>query len=342
MGLGKTVQTLAHLLLEKAAGPPTEPALIVAPDQPDGQLASAERRASRRLKCCRCTARAQGAFGADPRSTWSSPPIRCWRCDQRECCWRSELHVVILDEAQMIKNPQRQGRAGRSRAPARHRLCLTGTPLENHLGELWSLFDFLLPGLLGDRSAAFSAAIARRSRRTAIARARSRSERGASRPFLLRRTKEESQRSCRRRPRSSSRRARARRSATSTRACAWPCTDGCARRSPSKGLARSQIIILDALLKLRQVCCDPRLVEAREPRKSAMPSAKLERLTEMLPELIAEGRRVLVFSQFTSMLRSDRGGCGRSRHRLCAADRRHAATATRWSTEFQAGKVPCS
>jgi SNF2 family DNA or RNA helicase len=68
-----------------------------------------------------------------------------------------------------------------------------------------------------------------------------------------------------------------------------------------RGLARSHIVVLDALLKLRQVCCDPRLVAGPTARK-VKESAKLERLAELLPELVAEGRRVLLFSQFTSML----------------------------------------
>ena len=68
----------------------------------------------------------------------------------------------------------------------------------------------------------------------------------------------------------------------------------------TKGFARSRIIILDALLKLRQVCCDPRLVKLRRLRPFS--SAKLELLMDMLPQMLAEGRRILVFSQFTSML----------------------------------------
>ena len=68
-----------------------------------------------------------------------------------------------------------------------------------------------------------------------------------------------------------------------------------------KGLAKSHIVVLDALLKLRQICCDPRLLKLPQARR-VKDSAKLERLIEMLPELLAEGRRVLLFSQFTSML----------------------------------------
>jgi SNF2 family DNA or RNA helicase len=75
----------------------------------------------------------------------------------------------------------------------------------------------------------------------------------------------------------------------------------------SKGLAKSQITILDALLKLRQVCCDPHLVPLESAAKKVNASAKLDQLMELLPEMLAEGRRVLLFSQFTSMLTLDRG-----------------------------------
>ena len=90
----------------------------------------------------------------------------------------------------------------------------------------------------------------------------------------------------------------------------------------SKGFSRSQIVILDALLKLRQVCCDPRLVKAGSAARKVR-SAKLDLLMAMLPELVDEGRRILVFSQFTSMLALIEHELAASRHRLRAADRRH-------------------
>ncbi|MGA7980939.1 MAG: DEAD/DEAH box helicase, partial [Chromatiaceae bacterium] len=210
-----------------------------------------------------------------------------------------DLHVLILDEAQAVKNPRSKAAEAVRALSARHRLCLTGTPLENHLGELWSLLDFLMPGMLGDERRF------RRLFRTPIERngddARQEQLRRRVAPFLLRRTKEEV-------------------------AAELPPKTEILRQVPlegdqrdlyetlrlalhervraeveSKGLARSGIIILDALLKLRQVCCDPRLVSLESARKVKR-SAKLDLLMTLLPELLEEGRRILLFSQFTSML----------------------------------------
>ena len=97
------------------------------------------------------------------------------------------------------------------------------------------------------------------------------------------------------------------------------------------------IVILDALLKLRQVCCDPRLVKLKAAKRAG--SAKLERLMELLAELVDEGRRVLVFSQFTSMLDLIDAAAGRGRHPVRAADRRDDRPAHA-GARFQAGEVP--
>jgi SNF2 family DNA or RNA helicase len=188
---------------------------------------------------------------------------------------------------------------------ARHRLALTGTPVENNLGELWALYDAVAPGLLGDRKT-FT-----KQWRTPIEKQGDTERQGRLsrrlRPFLLRRTKgdvladlpprtdivehvslEANQRAV----------YEAIRLAMHTKV-----REAIAR----KGLARSRIELLEALLRLQQVCCDPRLVAGarqagRADKVRAAGSAKLDRLMEMLPELVAEGRRVLLFSQFTSML----------------------------------------
>ena len=106
----------------------------------------------------------------------------------------------------------------------------------------------------------------------------------------------------------------------------------------SKGLAKSHIIFLDALLKLRQVCCDPRLLKM-EAAKKVKESAKLERLMEMIPEMVAEGRRILLFSQFTSMLELIESELGKLRIPFVklTGDTADRAAPVR---EFQAGKVP--
>ena len=210
-----------------------------------------------------------------------------------------EFHVAILDEAQAIKNPKATVSGLAHRLKARHRLALTGTPLENNLGEVWSLFEFLCPGLLGDESTF------RRTFRTPIEKHGDKAAQAflsrRLKPFMLRRTKEEV----------------ATELPAKTEIVEHVRLEGAQRdlyetvrvlmhakvrdEIARKGLAKSHIVFLDALLKLRQICCDPRLLKLPQARKVKQ-SAKLERLMEMLPELIAEGRRVLLFSQFTSML----------------------------------------
>jgi superfamily II DNA or RNA helicase len=316
MGLGKTVQTIAHIALEIESARLNKPVLIVAPVSALGNWQHEFARfapglsvytwhgAQRRKSMARLNG-TQVIITAYPLLLIDS-----------EVLLAREFGLVILDEAQMIKNPGAKVSQMARALRAEVRLCLSGTPVENHLGELWSLFDFLQPGLLGDERHF------QRHYRTPIERNgdRGRAEALSARlaPFLLRRTK-----------------------------------DAVAKELPPKveivesitldekqrdfydgvrlamhqriqevirqqGLGRSQITILDALLKLRQVCCDPRLVntddgESRSQRDDAadsggrtrdsVPSAKLEWLATVLPELVAEGRRILLFSQFTSMLR---------------------------------------
>ena len=297
MGLGKTVQTIAHIALEYSSGRLNKPVLVVAPVSALGNWQHEFRRfapalrvhtwhGAQRRKSAALLGEAQVIITAYPLLLIDS-----------EILLPKDFGLVILDEAQMIKNPGAKVSQMARALRADCRLCLSGTPVENHLGELWSLFDFLMPGLLGDERHF------QRHYRSPIEkngdRGRAEALSGRLAPFLLRRTK-----------------------------------DAVAKELPAKveivesitldekqrdfydgvrlamhqriqevvrqqGLARSQITILDALLKLRQVCCDPRLVDGG----AAVPSAKLEWLTTVLPELVAEGRRILLFSQFTSMLR---------------------------------------
>jgi SNF2 family DNA or RNA helicase len=171
--------------------------------------------------------------------------------------------------------------------------------MENHLGELWAQFDFLLPGFLGD-SKDFT-----RRWRTPIEKGGDilRRELLAKRikPFILRRRKDEVAKELP--PKSIVLRTveleGGQRDLYETVRAAMD--EKVRQEVASKGFKRSQIVILDALLKLRQVCCDPRLLSLPSAQK-VKESAKLDLLMGMLPELIEEGRRVLLFSQFTSML----------------------------------------
>jgi SNF2 family DNA or RNA helicase len=209
------------------------------------------------------------------------------------------FHLLILDEAQAVKNAAARSAAAIRRLHARHRLCMTGTPLENHLGELWTQFDFLMPGFLGD-----ARSFTRLWRKPIeingeTARAQLLAQR--VRPFILRRRKDEVADELP--PRTEIiKRVRLQGKQRDLYESVRVAADEQVRRIlQRKGFSGAQISILDALLKLRQVCCDPYLVKGNAPAKK-MERAKLELLCEMLPALVAEGRRILVFSQFTEML----------------------------------------
>ena len=219
MGLGKTVQALAFLAREKAEGRLDKPALIVAPTSvlPNWQ-AEAERFAPD-LKVLALRGLDRKALFADiPKHDLVLTTYPLLARDY-EVLLAEEFHVAILDEAQAIKNPKATVTGLAHRINARHRLALTGTPLENNLGEVWSLFEFLSPGLLGDESTF------RRTFRTPIEKHGDQAAQAflsrRLKPFLLRRTKAEvANRTAARRPRSSSAFGWRGRSAISTRPCA--------------------------------------------------------------------------------------------------------------------------
>lgn len=299
MGLGKTIQALAHLLLEHESGRADRPSLVVAPTS---LLFNWRREAARfapglRVLSLHGTTRHE-RFDQIPSHDLVLTTYPLLPRDL-EALAAHDYHLLILDEAQSVKNPQSKAGQAARLLQARHRLCLTGTPMENHLGELWSLMDFLMPDLLGDDRRF------RRLFRTPIERhgdeLRQEELRRRVAPFLLRRTKEAV--AAELPPKTEIVReiqlAEDQRDLYETVRLALH--EKVKAEVARKGLARSGIIILDALLKLRQVCCDPRLV-ALESARGVKGSAKLELLMDLLSELLAEGRRVLLFSQFTSML----------------------------------------
>jgi len=300
MGLGKTIQTLAHLAVEKRAGRISEPCLIVAPTSLMGNWRREAERFTPRL-------RVLVLHGPD-RAEWFD-----WMAEydlvlttypllprDRAVLLQQRWHYLILDEAQQIKNPKSQAAQVVRRLDCNHRLCLTGTPMENHLGELWAQFDFLMPGFLGD-SEHFT-----RTFRTPIEKhndgERLESLNRRTAPFLLRRTKDLVAAELPPKTellRTASFDARQARLYESVRLTMEKKVQ---QAIAVKGLARSHIIVLEALLKLRQVCCDPRLLPKGTRGTKGVSSAKFDLLFEILPEMLEEGRRVLLFSQFTTML----------------------------------------
>ncbi len=300
MGLGKTVQTLAHLAIEKRAGRMRRPSLIVAPTSLMGNWRREAAQFTPGLRVLVLHGPTRFAHFDNLHEydlVLTTYPLLPRDADVLlEQTW----HYLILDEAQQIKNPKSQAAQLVRELKAGHRLCLTGTPMENHLGELWAQFDFLLPGFLGAQeqfSRAYRTPIEKGGDRDRLQQLTRRTA-----PFMLRRTKE-------------------------LVASELPAKTELLRTTPidgkqatlyesirltmerkvreaiaKQGLARSHITILDALLKLRQVCCDPRLLPSGTRGVAGAASAKLTMLMELLPEMLDEGRRILLFSQFTTML----------------------------------------
>ena len=299
MGLGKTVQTLAHLTIEKMSGRLDQPALVVAPTSMMATWQSEAARFSPGLKVMvshGLDRHDRGEVFADFDLVLTTYALLN---RDEEKLLAQPWHIAILDEAQNIKNPKTKAATIACRLQARHRLCLTGTPMENHLGELWSLFRFLMPGLLGDEKSF------KRDYRVPIEKegdlARQKFLARRVRPFMLRRTKD-----------LVAHELPAKTLITqmvefdSAQADLYETVRAAMDKRvreeiAAKGIAKSHIVVLDALLKLRQICCDPRLLKTE--RKGKPPaSAKLIALMEMMEELLAEGRSILLFSQFTSML----------------------------------------
>jgi len=338
MGLGKTLQSLAHLLLEKQSGRLDRPALVVMPTSliPNWQDEAARFTPDLRVLALQGPSRRQlfsrlGDYDL-LLTTYALLPRDI------EALRHQPFHVLILDEAQNIKNPSSKAGHAIRELNARQRLCLTGTPLENHLGELWSLFDFLMPGWLGDAKSfarSYRAPIEKHGDVNRLAHLKARIK-----PFLLRRHKEEVAKEL---PAKNEiihwvELSDAQRDLYETVRLAM---DSKVRDEIGrKGLAGSQIVILEALLKLRQVCCDLRLVKnepTNHPRSSS--SGKLDSLLEILTGMLSEGRRVLLFSQFTSMLALieqalDKRGIAYVKLTGATRDRREPVN------RFQTGEVP--
>ena len=299
MGLGKTVQTLAYLLLEKEQGHMRQASLIVAPTSLVGNWLGEVKRFTPQLKVLVFHGLDRYSEKFDDYDLVISTYGTVAR--DKALFLEYSFFYLILDEAQSIKNSRTKTTQIMQQLRASHRLCLTGTPLENHLGELWSLFHFLMPGLLGDAKQFrqfFRVPIEREGdleRRAILT--------GRVQPFMLRRTKNQVIRELP--PKTDMTRMIELSGAQRDLYEAIRMTMEKKVRDAIavQGLGKSQIVLLDALLKLRQVCCDPRLLSLPEASIAHGHSAKLDTLMELLDSLMEEGRRVLVFSQFTSMLK---------------------------------------
>ncbi|WP_217490999.1 DEAD/DEAH box helicase [Candidatus Odyssella thessalonicensis] len=299
MGLGKTVQALSHILKEKESGRMDKPILVVAPTSLMVNWRHEAAKYAPELKVLTLHGQERKDLFDQIHSHDLILTTYPLLSRDKEFLIKHEFHMLILDEAQVIKNPNTMAHRTVQQINARHRLCLTGTPMENHLGELWALFYFLMPGFLGDQkkfNQIFRVPIEKQNddvRRENLAR--------RIKPFMLRRTK--SQVVSELPPKTEiiqniELQPEQRALYESIRLTMH---ERVRQEIQEKGLNKSHIVILDALLKLRQVCCDPRLLKL-EAARGVLESAKVQFLRDTLPGMIAEGRQILLFSQFTSML----------------------------------------
>jgi superfamily II DNA or RNA helicase len=294
MGVGKTPQMLALLETRRLLRPDVPPSLVVVPRSLVYNWMQEAARFTPQLKILDHT-------GADRETQWDRMQeydlvISTYGTLRRDAVEfrHFDFDYIILDEAQAIKNPQSESAKAARLLRGQHRMVLSGTPIENHLGELWSLVEFLNPGMLGASVFQTSGASLRNpdedTRRT-LAR--------AIRPFVLRRTKEQV----------------AKELPPKVENTVYCELEGDQKKLynelrdhyrqtllgkiEKQGIGRVKLQILEALLRLRQAACHPGLIDKT---RVGEPSAKLETLLDHIQSVAEEGHKALIFSQFTSLL----------------------------------------
>jgi superfamily II DNA or RNA helicase len=333
MGLGKTIQALAWIEWLRERDPEGGPTLVVCPASVVHNWQREAERFTPRLRVLALTS------GAERHALRREVPhhdvvITTYALLRRDRDrWRTlPLRAAILDEAQNIKNPGAAVSRAAFELDARHRLALTGTPIENRALDLWSIMQFVHPGYLGRRTA-FAARYDRpdappHSRRLLAARLR---------PVMVRRLKEqvapelpdriEERRECELTP--------GQRKFYLAELMRGRATVERLKASP-QGVMGHKFEVLAALTRLRQVCCHPSLAGGRE----GLGSGKFDALFEILETLLAEGRKVLVFSQFVECLKllaTEMKTRGIAYHMLTGATTRREAVVDAFETDSR----PC-
>jgi len=296
MGLGKTVQVLAMLLARKEEiKKDRKPSLVVVPRSLVFNWMEEAKRFAKGLKVLDHS-HAQRTKGGEHLSDYDVV-LTTYGTLRNDAVYLKDIEFdyLILDESQAIKNASSESAKAARLLQGRHRLALSGTPVQNHLGDLWSLFDFLNPGMLGTSSVLSGATALTKSldQDTKMVLAR------ALRPFILRRTKEQVAKDL----------------PAKLEQTIYCELDNVQRKNydelkeyyrknlldlvAREGINKAKIQILDALLRLRQAACHPGLIDKKRVTDS---SAKLETLIPRLVEIAEEGHKALVFSQFTSFL----------------------------------------
>lgn len=295
MGLGKTVQVLAFLsTMPKDAGPH---GIIV----PASLVFNWRREIERFLPAARLIEHRGTHRSNDLQQLAQADILLTSYATLRQdlpLLNQIDYHTVILDEAQIIKNADTQVFQAVCQLSARFRLTMTGTPVENHLQELWSQFSFLIPGLLDGREDFILQLSSSESDKRYLQRIKSKIQ-----PFILRRTKKEV----------------APELPEKIEQTVWVefeeqqrqiyedflagIRGNLLKKVELEGAAQHRMEILEAILRLRQICCHPALVSSLlTEEEAAIPSSKMETFLNEVKLLVEEGAKVLIYSQFTSML----------------------------------------
>ncbi|MCF6300489.1 MAG: DEAD/DEAH box helicase [Proteobacteria bacterium] len=299
MGLGKTAQTLAHLSRLKQLGKLKKPAIIVVPTSLIANWKNEVKKFTPNLNIV--TLYGNDRFKHFNKADNYDLILTTYTLvgnDIQEHGKRKHSYI-ILDEAQKIKNPRTKMAKTICTLKGEHRLALTGTPIENHLGELWSIFNFLMPGFLHNQKL-FNEYYRHPIEKAGDTQMQAQLNKRIK-PFILRRTKSDvltelpAKTEIIKLTQFDNKQSKL--YETIRISMQKKVRDAVAE----KGLNKSHIHILDALLKLRQVCCDPSILKLKEAQK-VKESAKLQLFLDLTDELLLEGRKILVFSQFTSML----------------------------------------
>jgi SNF2 family DNA or RNA helicase len=298
MGLGKTVQTIALLLWAKGKYK-RKLNLVVAPTSvvPNWEREISKFAPSLKTVVWQGPNRSQRAPDLEKADVMITSYALLRR--DEELLQALDLRYVILDEAQHIKNPMSQTARSAKKLKSERRLALTGTPIENRLSELWSIFDFVSPGLLGQLKM-FEERVARPIDRGDMETAHR--LRSTIKPFVMRRVKSDVAQDLPDKIEQEMIVPLAEEQAKLYKQILRQVRKSVLSEVEKKGISKSQIQILAALTRLRQVACDPRLMKLPDTDFDADDSGKLGALREIIDEAIDGNHRVLVFSQFVTML----------------------------------------
>ena len=295
MGLGKTIQTLSALLSCVKSDPVRKPSLIVAPTSLTYNWLSEARRFTPELSVMLISGSQSVRAEQIQQLTGPDVPdlvITSYPLIRRDIALMKDIpfRFAVLDEAQQVKNVQSVGAHAVKQLTAETRIALTGTPMENHAGELWSLFDFVLPGYL-PRYTDFLRRWGEGQNADDLRR--------RIRPFLMRRLKSEVLGELPEKMESVLMAEMPPEQRRVYDASLLQKRERVDQILKERGLHRGRAEVLSAITELRQICCHPCLCL---PDYAGV-SGKLELLMDVLPPALSLGRRALIFSQFTSMLR---------------------------------------